>query len=291
MKKSQHAELLEAIAGLNNRLDDVARMARETRQLVGPFAAPFPDGWLLTQTIHGLLYFVDPNDLIIAPQMVVYRQWEADISELFRRLCHPDSVVVDIGANFGYFSILAASIIGTSSNGQVISFEPNPSLCKLLKRNREINWSIAPITLHEIALGESDDQLILYVPKEHGANGSLSAPAGMECTKIPVNVKPLDSIVPHDLAVDIMKIDVEGHEATVLRGAQEVIARSPNLKLILEWSRKQMGDAGIAPEDVLALVEGFTPHRIVLGSGPFDHPESIEWLMAQDYADVLFVRQ
>lgn len=291
MSETEPSDILQTLAVINQRLDDLTRAVMETRQLVGPFAAPFPDGSLLTQTIHGVKYFIDPHDLIIAPQMVVYRQWEADISQLFRSLCRPDSVVVDIGANFGYFSVLAANLIGTSADGQVISFEPNPSLCKLLRRNREINWSIAPVTLHEIALGEREDELILHVPAEHGANGSLSAPLGVECSQIPVSVKPLDAVLPHDLAVDIMKIDVEGHEAGVLRGAREVLARSPNLHLILEWSTKQMAAAGVAPEDVLALLEGFVPHRIVLGSGPLDHPESIEWLMAQEYTDVLFVRR
>jgi len=290
MSQTQQPDLMPMLAAITQRLDHLTQLVNETRQLVGPFAAPFPDGSLLTQTIHGLKYFIDPQDLIIAPQMVVYRQWEADISQLFRSLCRPESVVVDIGANFGYFSILAANLIGTGGGGQVIAFEPNPGLCELLRRNREINWSIAPVTLHEIALGEAEDELILHVPKAHGANGSLSAPIGVECAQIPVTVRPLDTVLPHDLAVDIMKIDVEGHEATVLRGARAVIARSPNLHLILEWSKKQMSEAGIAPEDVLALLKGFVPHRIVLGSGPLDHPESTEWLMAQDYTDVLFVR-
>lgn len=291
MAKSRHDELLQAITGLNKRLADLERVTRETRQLVGPFAAPFPDGSLLTQTIHGLKYFIDPNDLIIAPQMVVYRQWEADISHLFRSLCRPESVVVDIGANFGYFSVLAANLIGPQGSGQVIAFEPNPALCKLLRRNRDINWSIAQITLHEIALGERDDELILHVPIERGANGSLSRPRDEDCAQIPVSVKPLDAVLPPDLAVDVMKIDVEGHEATVLRGARDVLARSPNLNLILEWSQKQMRAAGIAPADVLALLEGFVPHRIVLGANPLDHPETTEWLVAQEYADVLFVRR
>ncbi len=291
MSQTQQPDLIPMLAAISQRLDKLTQLVNETRQLVGPFAVPFPDGSLLTQTIHGLKYFVDPHDLIIAPQMVVYRQWEADVSQLFRSLCRPDSVVVDIGANFGYFSVLAASLIGARSGGQVISFEPNPGLCELFRRNREINWSIAPVTLHQIALGESEDDLILHVPKAHGANGSLSAPSGIECIQIPVTVRPLDAVLAHNLAVDIMKIDVEGHEATVLRGARAVIARSPNLHLILEWSKKQMSQAGIAPEAVLALLEGFVPHRIVLGSGPLDHPETTQWLMDQAYTDVLFVRR
>lgn len=291
MREIDQTELLATLESIKQRLAMLESTVSETRQLVGPFGVPFPDGSLLTQTIHGLKYFIDPKDLIIAPQMVIYRQWEADISNLFRSLCCPGSMVVDVGANFGYFSVLAANLIGTNNSGQVISFEPNPYLCQLFRRNREINWSIAPVTLHEMALGESEDNLTLYVPVEHGANGSLSAQAGVECIQIPVPVKPLDDVLPPDLAVDLMKIDVEGHEASVLRGARKVIARSPNLHLILEWSQKQMKAAGMTPQDVLDELQGFVPHRIVLGSGPLDHPESTEWLLAQDYTYVLFVRR
>lgn len=287
----KNSELIERIALLEKQIEEVSRLASETRQLVGPFAVPFPDGTMLTQTIHGLKYFIDPTDQIIAPQMVIYRQWEADISQLFRSLCEPESVVLDIGANFGYFSVLAAHLIGAKGSGRVISFEPNPKLCTLLRRNCEINWSIAPVSLHEIALGDREGDLILHVPRERGANASLSPPEGVECDSIPVDVRALDTMLAPDLAVDIMKIDVEGHEATVLRGAQEVIARSPNLHLILEWSPKQMKAAGVTPQEVLSLLNGFVPHRIVMGSGPLDHPESIDWLLEQDYTDVLLVRR
>ena len=77
----------------------------------------------------------------------------------------------------------------------------------------------------------------------------------------------------------------------MLRGAQSIIARSPHCHIILEWSQRQMAQAGIAPQDVLALLEGFTPYRIVLGSNEFDHPVSFDWLLAEDYTDVLFVRR
>jgi FkbM family methyltransferase len=273
------------------KMDNVHRKIQEVRQLVGPFSAIFPDGSLLTQSIHGVKYFIDPDDMVIAPQMIVYRQWEADLSYIFRSICHPNSVVVDVGANFGYFSILAANLIGNLQSGQVFSFEPNPKLAALLRRNAEINWSIAPITLHDVAVTDFGGEVILYIPKGHGANASLTAPDEFECIQVKVPTVRLDDALPASIAVDILKIDVEGHELSVLKGARNVIARSPNMHLIMEWSRTQMRQAGIDTNEILALLRDFVPYRIEIGSAPLDHPECFDWLIAQDYADVLFVRQ
>lgn len=278
------------LARLEHKLDVVLSKVGEVRQLVGPFAATFPDGSVLTQTIHNVKYFIDPDDLIIAPQMVIYRQWEADVSQVFHHLCRDSSVVVDVGANFGYFSVLAANLISNRGTGQVFAFEPNPKLAELLRRNVEINWSIAPVSIHQAAVADAAGEVQLYVPKGHGANASLSAPENVESLAVTVPAVRLDDVIPQDLAVDVMKIDVEGHELSVLRGARAVIGRSPNLNLIMEWSRKQMLQAGIDPALVLAELAGFTPHRIELGSAPLAHVETMGWLMEQDYLDVVFAR-
>lgn len=283
-------KLLDKISSLESSVAKISDKMNEIRQLVGPFAATFPDGAMLTQSIHGLKYFVDPEDMVITPNMVIYRQWEADLSNVFRYLCKSDAVVVDIGANIGYFTVLAASLIGNMGSGKVYAFEPNPKLARLLEQNIEINWSIAPVYFNEMALADYAGEVSLHIPRAHGANASLSAPDEYACDSVTVNVKKLDDALPKDVEVDLMKIDVEGHEASVLRGAREVISRSPNLRLIMEWSRKQMDQAGVDRDEFAAILEGFTPYRIEVGSAPFDHPESFEWLLDQEYTDVLLTR-
>ncbi len=149
---------------------------------------------------------------------------------------------------------------------------------------------MAPITFHEAAVADFSGEVVLHIPPGHGANASRSAPVEFDCEERCVPAVRLDDILPSELVVDLLKIDVEGHEAGVLRGAREVIARSPNLRLIMEWSQRQMKQAGVNTAEIVEILDGFTPHRIEIGSTPLAHPESFEWLMAQDYADVLFVR-
>jgi len=284
------SDLAAKMDSLEAQIASLSHKVQEIRSLVGPVGVAFPDGNLLTQTIHGLKYFVDPDDLIITPQMIVYRQWEADLSQLFYQLCNRDTVFVDVGANFGYFTVLAANIIGQSGQGKVFAFEPNPKLAALLRKNIEINWSIAPIAFFEAAAADVTGEVVLHVPKDHSANASLTAPDETTCDSEYVRAMRLADALPRDVAIDLMKIDVEGHELTVLKGARDVIDRSGNLHLIMEWSRKQMQQAGSDANEIFALLGGFRPYRIELGQPAKAHPESREWLMAQDYTDVLFAR-
>jgi FkbM family methyltransferase len=283
-------ELLRRVAQLSEALEAVRSEVHSIRQLVGPFAATFPDGSMLCQTIHGTKYFVDPDDLIITPQIVIYRQWEAELSRLFGRLCTPDTMFVDVGANFGYFTCLAGTLIGNRGRGQVHAFEPNPKLVTLLRRNAEINWSMAPITIHPAAVANYHGEAHLQIPDHHGANATLSSHEGTASAEsIAVEVVQLDDVLPPDRPVDLLKIDVEGHELNVLLGAQKTIARSPDIRIVMEWSMPQIRDAGIDPQDIVKVVDGFRCYNAD-AHDPLAEAHDPAWLLSQSYCNALLIR-
>ncbi len=250
--------LAEEIKALRLVLEDTRRSVREIRQLVGPFGLPMPDGTLLVQSLFGIKYLIDPNDLIIAPNLVVYRQWEADLSAMMAAYASPDMAFVDVGANFGYFSCLMGSLIGNRGRGRIWAVEPNPNCVTLLRKNISINWSMCPIAVLPNGAGEKAAKLELIVPRNRSANGALKGKTkrsiGADEDVFKVDVKPLDALLPSDLNVDLMKIDVEGHEWSVLAGARKVIERSPNIRIIMEWAPAQMKDAGY---DATAMADLF----------------------------------
>src|ERR1700744_6213383 len=143
----------QRLARIEARTQVIEQYAAETRRLVGPWAVTLADGKLLVHTLHSLLMIVDSTDLIITPQLVVYRQWEPELSQLLWNSCRSETVFVDVGANIGYFTLLAGSKIHAGGSGRVIAIEPNPECCALIERNRIINWSMCDITLHKVALG------------------------------------------------------------------------------------------------------------------------------------------
>src|SRR5262245_18342906 len=99
-------ELQRTINSLQASITQLQASVADIRSLVGPFAATFPDGSMLVQTLYGTKYFIDPTDDIMAPQLVIYRQWESELSQFMLNSVSPDTVFVDVGANFGYFTCL-----------------------------------------------------------------------------------------------------------------------------------------------------------------------------------------
>ena len=216
-----------------------------------PFGCPMPDATMLVHTVHGNRYLIDPLDCVMGPELIIHRQWEADISALLLSAVRPDLNFADVGANFGYFTCLLGARIGAGGGGRVISIEPNPACAKLLRRNVEINWSMCPIDVLDCAVGDKSGRLKLYVPDNHSANGYLGDADNLDWTHFPsveVDVRPLDEIVPPDLRLDVMKVDVEGHEHAVFAGARGVLARSPDVAIVMEWSPGQIIRAGYSVE-------------------------------------------
>jgi hypothetical protein len=133
------ADIERRLAAIEARAETIERDISDTRRLVGPWAVSLADGKLMVHTLNRMLLIVESTDLIITPQLVCYRQWEPDLTEIFWNSCRSDTVFVDVGANIGYFTILAGLRIHAGGTGRVIAVEPNPECCALIERNLIIN--------------------------------------------------------------------------------------------------------------------------------------------------------
>lgn len=233
--------------------------------LVGPFGVSMQDNTTLVQTIYNTKYYIPCDDDIMTPQLIIYRQWEKNVSEFLLSKVNSETVFLDIGANFGYFSCLIASKIGAGNLGRVYAFEANPKMTNLLRRNIEINWGMAAVDVHEIAVTEKAGVLQLNIPKKHLANASLGQMgAGVEVDVVNVEADSIDNLLHSLERVDLVKIDVEGVEYLVLKGMVNTIDNNPNIKIIMEWSAGQMHDAGIRKDDILDFIceRGFKIYEI-----------------------------
>lgn len=271
---SEISDLTTQMAGLKGQLERIEVALADVRRLVGPFGAVFPDGSLLVQTLYGTKYFIDPSDDIMAPQLVVYRQWEPDLSKFMLSAVNKDTVFVDVGANFGYFTCLLASKIGVGGVGQVIAVEPNPKMIGLLRRNISINWSMAPVVVHECAVSNCSGFVELSVPEGRAANagmvGLVKSPKLANESRFIVQSKPLIDILP-DQPIDLIKVDVEGFEILVLSDIGRVFYKSPRLIVVMEWSPVQMLAAGFSVDDFIDIMSAnsFGAFRIPPGAGGF----------------------
>jgi FkbM family methyltransferase len=164
---------------------------------------------------HWFHYQTSPGDRVAAPlYWTGLRSWESETFSAFVPLARIGRGVLDIGAYTGVFTLVAATVNKTV---RVIAFEPNPVRFQTLVRNLERNAVMDRCTPLPVAVGRADGRARLFVPSQDDSMATLdsqeSATAG---ASVEVDVVSPDSVVPAGLAVDLVKIDVEGHEDEVL---------------------------------------------------------------------------
>jgi FkbM family methyltransferase len=137
---------------------------------------------------------------------------------------------VDIGANIGYYSLLASSIVGES--GEVYSFEAMPSTFERMKINFMLNH-FRNITAVPIALWHEEMHLPLYVSSESDGLSSLFPYSFKET--LTIEATTLDLSLPSK-NLDLVKIDVEGSESNVLRGSRAALEEGRIGNIIIEWN-------------------------------------------------------
>ena len=152
--------------------------------------------------------------------------WDRRVTWICRRLLRPGDTVLDIGSNYGLIAMVAARLVGPT--GQVHAFEPQPKLADMIRASKEAN-GFRQIHVHTVALSESSGTLDLFIPANHSGGSSLAPTEGADDEKLPVAVHHASQYLAHIgvTSVRLMKIDVESHEAQVLRGAANFFASHP----------------------------------------------------------------
>lgn len=159
-----------------------------------------------------------------------------DIQEIdaLKRIVKPGSIVLDIGANVGFYSLTFSEAVGQA--GLVYAFEPMPHNCQKIETAIAQNH-ITNIHLHPVAVGNASGQLTLYVsPSNEGNTGAASVVVGTLDRTIPVEVEVVvldDLLAAAGVArIDFIKIDIEGFELEALQGLEKYLT-PPNAPVIL----------------------------------------------------------
>ncbi|MCW8306056.1 FkbM family methyltransferase [Acidiphilium sp. PA] len=174
--------------------------------------------------------------------------YEPDVSAIFRRTLRQGMGVLDIGANIGYFSMLSAAIVGPS--GQVFAVEPNQQNARLLEASRRLN-DFGQITLIHAAAGAKTGILSLHTSHSTGTTSGVPDEIGALLTARIVPCLALDSIIPADRRIDLIKIDVDGAEYPAMQGCEQIIRRH-RPAIISEFAPDLIpGISGVSGEDYL----------------------------------------
>jgi len=173
--------------------------------------------------------------------------YEAPLAHFFIRSLQTDSVVLDVGAYIGQYTLLAAKY---APAGRVIALEPHPESYQRLQSHICLN-RLSNVRALNLAAGRTPGRSSL-VSSDQFSDSRLLPTNRSGDSVIDVEVLPVDQIVREAALprVDVMKIDVEGAEGQVLRGAQETLSQFHPL-LIVELDRERERAFGDEPEKVL----------------------------------------
>src|SRR4029077_3543721 len=182
------------------------------------------------------------------PHLLFGGHWEMWITKVFCDLLRPGMTVVDVGANFGYYTLLAAA--GIHLEAHIHSIEADPHNFEILNKNVEVNGYQKFVKTYHCAALNARREVTLHQYRNHfGSNSIFSDPADPRIVhSVQVQGIPLDELITSP--VDLMKIDAEGCEPLIFEGMQELIRRSPNIQILMEFA-PHMIQATVDPMEFL----------------------------------------
>ena len=226
---------------------------------------PWPTAW-------GADLRVDTTG-VIGRDIAMTGVYDLALTECLTRLMTPGDTMLDVGGNVGYTTVLAA--IATGAQGKVITFEPLPALADVLESNVKANGLEGRVELRRYALGDTPGKAPLHMPSGFEENDGIAslasrAPSG---EVIDVDVWRLDDVFTGTAAV--MKVDVEGFETQVFRGASRLLAAHQIKHVLFEEydvvhseAPRILADAGYTLFSIHRGMMGLRYRR--LEQGPFD---------------------
>ncbi|MBC8324214.1 MAG: FkbM family methyltransferase [Verrucomicrobia subdivision 3 bacterium] len=210
--------------------------------------------WAIRQLLPAQVNFgeavvvLNPDDPVVsgALHFGVYEKAE---TAFFQIACREGMTFLDVGANIGYYTALAARAVGP--NGKIIALEPDPDSFKYLEQTIAANVA-ENVQAFPVAASDAPAKLPLYISADNRGDNRLYAP-GESRPKIEVEAVAPDALLAENKidTVDLIKIDVQGYEPKVIDGLRDTITRSPKLTLLTEFWPKGIRDAGGDPTEFL----------------------------------------
>ena len=231
------------ISPLELKTQDRYELENRCRALTNPLY--LGDHTALCRVLGSYKLYLDTSDTGFGSHVLLDGYWEMWLTIFFARHLKPGMTVIDVGANFGYYTILFGALVGDS--GHVYAVEPNPTVVTRLRRSVDLNGLTRRTTVIEGAAGSVDGgEVILYAPHGEPKNGTIIAsPDGISPDLGAIHKVPqvsLDAVTAGAPRIDFVKIDAEGAEEAVIAGMMHLLTRD-RPGLILEFNAARYRDA------------------------------------------------
>lgn len=252
---------------------------------------------VMAKTHRGEVIYLVPQDLDLTPAILRTGRYEIHVEQAILSCLRPGNTIIDIGANVGYHTMAMAGAHGRSC--KIHAFEANPAITPLLRGSLFINEYSSfrgkgQVNLYPVAVSDKPGQLILESAPGHFGSGHLvteraNSDFGEEYSqRAAVDSVRLDDILTSVPSVDFLHMDIEGAEPLAIAGAQKILERSPDVRILTEWSPSMMStlaDVNKYIDDLIAY--GFQFWKV---ENPGFAPVSSGDLLNLDHCDLLISR-
>lgn len=194
---------------------------------------------LTARTEDNFFISLDRRDLV-QRQILMLGYWDREVAEAFKATLKPEDVFYDVGANIGYFSLLAASI----GVGRVVAFEPLEELAQRAEGNVALNGFGDVVRVVHLALGDALGSAQYEPGPDWNSGAGRILPKAVPREGVTVQVTTLDDFLSETESAPptVMKIDVEGFESKVLRGARQLLEERPPRVIVFEGDCSPEGE-------------------------------------------------
>ena len=215
-----------------------------------------PNELVLIKVMNKKMY-VNSNDIGIAYPLLksgIYEEYE---TETFKNLLQSNTIFIDIGANIGYYTLIAASKI---KDGQIYSFEPVKANYKLLTKNIKIN-NINNVKAFQKAISNRNGKIKIFIDGTNLGNHSLAKnnvidkteSTEVETIRLDSFFNNLEEIIEEDF---LIKIDTQGAEGLIVEGAHNLLLNK-NIKILMEFWPKGLRNTHTGPLELLNKLQGY----------------------------------
>jgi FkbM family methyltransferase len=248
--------LEERLADLDAKLTNAVGNIHEAIEQSQPAAAPKDDSADINfANVQGHLMFLHAKDNFISPCLAQHGIWEPFETEIVKREVKRGDVVLDVGANIGYYTLLLARLVGET--GKVYAFEPDAANFALLEKNVRVN-RYQNVVLVNKAVSNKTDKVKLYICDINMGDHRLFEFPGQNRRAVEIETISLDEYFrDYTGKVDFIKMDIQGAEGAALEGMAGLLARFPQVKLLTEYSFHCLKSFGSDPEAYLQRLQAY----------------------------------
>ena len=221
---------------------------------------------MLIKTVYGGMLTVSADDRSLMPTLVATGAIEMRLTQYFLQAIPPKGTIVDVGTNIGYFTLMAAMIVG--DEGKVVGLEANPSVFSNLKENIDMNWMSHRVELLNQGVYSEKTMIEFHASPTHHGDSSIHLRPNATTQNIQIPTITLDEVLSDVPSVDFLKIDIEGGEYHAFKGMKESLASKKIKQISFEWNKLMLGkDAPMLEEILIKLQESGATYFTLNGEG------------------------